>query len=386
MFGSIIGIGFICGSVCSLLPHFFSSSFSFGNSFLSACKTLNLNSGDSLPRVNAEYTHAWGTRLLVGLPIGLPSAKFFDNRNAIAEALRVSPDNLEIRYDDGLILDIITQPMPSKVPYRAGSAYRVLIGVNKRGEPRYYDFDGPYPHLLIAGISGGGKSVILRSILTSLAEGPAPDLYLCDLKGGVELGIFRGLACVKGFATELGEVLQVATEIETEMKRRYNVMAANGSQSWAGDKAVLVVDELADLKVRPGDPDRNLKAAIKTKLTNLSAKGRAAGIVMVLATQRPSADVVDGLIKTNIAASICFRTRDDTQSRIVLDHNGAADLPDIPGRLIFQTAHDETLQAPFLSADDAKKIVAGLPQREEVNRYESYADQVEPLDGNSIEL
>lgn len=386
MFGSIIGIGFICGSVCSLLPHFFSSSFSFGNSFLSACRTLHLVAGDAQPMVNAEYTHAWGTRLLVGLPIGLPSAKFFDNRNAIAEALRVAPDDLEMRYDDGLILDIITQPMPSKVPYRSGTAYRVCIGVNKRGEPRHYDFDGPYPHLLIAGISGGGKSVMLRSILTSLAEGPAPDLYLCDLKGGVELGIFRGLACVKGFATELSEVLRVATEIEAEMKRRYGVMAANGSQSWAGDKAVLVVDELADFKVRPGDPDRSVKAAIKTKLTNLSAKGRAAGVVIVLATQRPSADVVDGLIKTNIAASICFRTRDDTQSRIVLDHNGAADLPDIPGRLIFQTAHDETLQAPFLSAENARKIIAGLPQREEVIRYESYADQIEPMDGNSIEL
>ncbi|WP_160045662.1 hypothetical protein [Paenibacillus sp. USDA918EY] len=197
---------------------------------------------------------------------------------------------------------------------------------------------------------------------------------------------FRSLECVKGFATELGEVLKVATEIETEMKRRYSIMAANGSQSWAGDKAVLVVDELADFKVRPGDPDRVIKAAIKTKLTNLSAKGRAAGVILVLATQRPSADVVDGLIKTNIAASICFRTRDDTQSRIVLDHNGAADLPDIPGRLIFQTAHDETLQAPFLTAEDAKKIIAGLPQREEVIRYESHTDQAEPLDGNSLEL
>ncbi|MCM3497661.1 FtsK/SpoIIIE domain-containing protein [Paenibacillus lactis] len=386
MIGSIIGIGFICGSLYSLISSFSFSSFDLGKSFLSACKTLGLNSGDLLPMVNAQYAHAWGTRLLVGLPIGLPSAKFFDNRNAIAEALRISPDSLEMRYDDGLIIDIITQPMPTMIPYQAGTAYRVCIGTNKRGELRYYDFDGPYPHLLIAGISGGGKSVMLRSILTTLAVGTTSSLYLCDLKGGVELGIFRKLASVKGFATDLSEVLRVTTQIEAEMIRRYSVMAANGSQSWAGEKAVLVIDELADFKVRPADPDRVVKSAIKTKLTALSAKGRAAGVILVLATQRPSADVIDGLIKTNIAASICFRTRDATQSRIVLDHNGAADLPDIPGRLIFQTARDETLQAPFLSAEEAARLIAGLPQREEVTRYESNATQTEPMDGNFIEL
>ena len=148
----------------------------------------------------------------------------------------------------------------------------------------------------------------------------------------------------------------------------------------------MVIDELADFKVRPADPDKVVKSTIKTKLTTLSAKGRAAGVILVLATQRPSADVIDGLIKTNIAASICFRTRDATQSRIVLDHNGAADLPDIPGRLIFQTAHDETLQAPFLSAEEAIKIVKGLPHHEEVIQNEFNSDQAEPLDGNFIEL
>lgn len=385
MIGSVIGIGLICGSLYSLLSSLSFKSFDLGNSFLLVCKTLNLKSGDSLPMVNAQYDHAWGKRMLVGLPVGLPSSKFTDNHDVIAEALRVSPENLKMRYDNGLIIDIITQPMPDKVAYQSGNEYKVCVGVNNRGEMKYYDFDGSYPHLLIAGISGGGKSVTLRSILTALAEGPAPSLYLCDLKGGVELGIFRKLACVKGFASELSDVLRVTSEIEAEMMRRYSIMVANGSQSWAGDKAVLVIDELADFKVRPADPDKVVKSSIKTKLTALSAKGRAAGVILVLATQRPSADVIDGLIKTNIAASICFRTRDATQSRIVLDHNGAADLPDIPGRLIFQTAHDETLQAPFLSAEDAIRIVSRLPQQE-VKQNESYSDKAEPMDGNSIEL
>ncbi|MFD1957148.1 FtsK/SpoIIIE domain-containing protein [Paenibacillus thailandensis] len=420
-----IGIGLIVGSVGSLISSLkFHSSFDLSKSFLSACKTLGLTVtyGEeiALPSVNKTVPFEWGTRLIVGLPVGLSSQKVIDQRVPLAEALRVDPDNVEMRYaNDGLIVDVITAKMPTMLAYSVGATsphpYRIMIGVNRRGEPRYYDFDGPFPHLLIGGISGGGKSVMLRSILTTLATGPAPDMYLCDLKGGVELGIFRDLACVAGFASTLPDVRTAATAVESEMLRRYAVMAANGTQQWAGKKTLFVVDELADFKTRAGDPDAKLKNEIKAVLTRLSAKGRAAGVLLVLATQRPSADVVDGLIKTNIAASVCFRTRDGVQSRIVIDSPDAASLPDIPGRLIFQTAYDETLQAPYLSADDAKKLIAELPkkskddfrnpevpikitdveenvctfkQKEEPRHVDAnpHTSEVNPLDGNSIEL
>jgi S-DNA-T family DNA segregation ATPase FtsK/SpoIIIE len=395
-----IGFGLVCGSVCSLISSL-SSSFSLRKSFVAACKTLNLSTytgaNVALPSVNAQYQHPWGVRLLCSLPVGLSSAKVIDQKRAIAEAMRVDPVAMEMTYkNDGLVIDIITLPLPDNVPYEAimsAYSYKIPIGVNNRGEWRFYDFDGSYPHLLIGGISGGGKSVILRAILTTLASGPAPDLYLCDLKGGVELGIFRQLACVKGFAITLSDILKNATTIEAEMERRYSIMAANGSQSWEGKKAVFVIDELADFKVRPNDPDKEVKSRIKTKLTVLSAKGRAAGVLLVLATQRPSADVVDGLIKTNIAASICFRTRDAVQSRIVLDHDGAADLPEIPGRLIYQTARDEVLQAPFLSADEARQIISALPQHEQRKvdeKNETYQSEkpseIRPVDFDHAEL
>lgn len=104
--------------------------------------------------------------------------------------------------------------MPDSVPFDDASqslGCRVFVGVNRRGERRYYDFDGPYPHLLIAGISGGGKSVMMRSIITSLAGtgGSDQELYLCDLKGGVELRLFRNLQCVKAFAVSLSDVLEI---------------------------------------------------------------------------------------------------------------------------------------------------------------------------------
>lgn len=396
-----IGFGLICSSVYVLFKSLsFSSSFDLNKQLLSTCRTLGLSVqyGDeiALPQINATYPQSWGTRLLVGLPTGLASQKVIDQKQAIAEALRVSIDDIEMSYrNDGLVIDIFTQPMPEKVPYVRSDdpdSYKALIGVTRRGEERYYDFNGPYPHLLIAGISGGGKSVILRSILTTLVTGPRPELYLCDLKGGVELGMFRNLKNIAGFATTLEEMRVISYAIENEMKRRYAVMAANDSQEWSGNKAILVMDELADLKSRAGDPDAKLKSEIKGILTRLSAKGRAAGVIIVLATQRPSADIVDGLIKTNIAASVCFRTRDGVQSRIILDNTSAEALPDIPGRLIFQTAHDETLQAPFLSATEARKIIATLPKKEheEVTDYvvnsESNTSEVFTLDGNTCEL
>ncbi|WP_373872063.1 FtsK/SpoIIIE domain-containing protein [Paenibacillus lactis] len=77
----------------------------------------------------------------------------------------------------------------------------------------------------MAGISGGGKSVMIRSILTSLAGAGGQELYLCDLKGGVELGLFKSLQCVKAFATTLSDVLETATVIKQEMIRRYSVMS-----------------------------------------------------------------------------------------------------------------------------------------------------------------
>ncbi|WP_211749415.1 hypothetical protein [Paenibacillus sp. Marseille-Q4541] len=142
---------------------------------------------------------------------------------------------------------------------------------------------------------------------------------------------------------------------------------------------------------RAGDPDAKLKAEIKAIITRLSAKGRAAGILLVLATQRPSTDSLPGNIKTNVAASISFRTRDTIQSRIILDSPAAADLPDIPGRLIFQTSRDVILQAPYLSAEQARKIIAKLPQKqtqtyEEVAQNESNDSEANPMDGNTIEL
>lgn len=384
-----LGVGLLVGCVGTSLTTLLSSlSLDLTRSLNVAFKALNLgvqHGGEMvLPAINKRIDYEWGTRLLCWLPAGLSSHKVIEQKRAIAEALRAEVD---IYWEGGLIIDVYFGEMPNRSPF-SGSVrhdYKVAIGANRRYETLYYDFAGSFPHLLIGGISGGGKSVLLRLILTQLALGPQPDLHLCDLKGGVELNLYRDLAVTKGFATTIGALRKMVDEVEVEMERRYAIMERNGSQEWHGKRAILVMDELADLKARPKDPEAEIKNAIKGRLTALSAKGRAAGVVIVLCTQRPDASVVDGLIKTNIATSICFRTRDATQSRIILDNNDAAELPDVPGRCIFQQAHDETLQTYYLSYDQAKELLANC-ERKAVEQNEPDAIEDGTLDSNIGEL
>lgn len=380
-----IGMGLIMGSCITLIKTLSPSSLSFKRSLPLIFKALNLGvkHGETLalPIVNAEFKNDWGTRLLCNLPTGLSSVKVIENKTAICEALRAF--DVDIYWQNGLIIDIYPQVMTKDVPYNVAARhdYKVPIGINRRSEIQYYDFAGSFPHLLIGGISGGGKSVILRSILTSLVLGPQPDLYLCDMKGGVELGLFRNLVITKGFATTLADVSKWAAKVESEMNNRYTIMAKNDSQEWEGKRIIFVMDEMADLKTRAGDPDSAIKNSIKSILTRISAKGRAAGVILVLCTQRPSADIVDGLIKTNIATSICFRTRDGIQSRVILDHDGAANLPDIPGRCIYQQAKDEMLQTYYLPYKQAKKLLENCERKADV-KNESGSSESIPLDGD----
>lgn len=384
-----VGVGLLVGCVVTSISTLFSSSsLNLTQTLATTFKSLNLGVqlGDALalPTINKEIAYEWGTRLLCGLPAGLSSHKVIDQKRAIAEALR---SDIDLYWQNGLIIDIFRELMVKKLPFdvKARHDHKIALGVNRRGEVVYYDFAGSFPHFLIGGISGGGKSVLLHSILTQLALGPQPDLYLNDLKGGVELGLYRDLAITKGFGTTIRDVARLATEAETEMERRYAIMARNGSQSWDGKKLIFVWDEMADMKIGKGDPEAAVKASIKMTLTRISAKGRAAGVILLLCTQRPDASVVDGLIKTNIATSLCFRTRDDTQSRIILDNNDAADLPDVPGRCIFQQAHDVTLQTYFITYEQAKKLIAQC-KRKAVESNEPSTDKGYAMDSNIGEL
>lgn len=339
-----------------------------------------------LPKITACQRRSWGVQVRFCIPNGLTSKEFIKHLDAFSEALERDV-HFEYSHPTGLVMDVYRRGLPKRInyTYEPSHSWRVPIGVDRRGEAIYYDFAGPYPHLLNAGISGGGKSVFLRSVLTSLSLGPKPDMYLCDLKGGVELGLFSSFKHVKGFATNLYEVYQVMEEVERELIQRLKWMASKGLQEWRGKRIVAVIDELADFRSGGrGDTNKDLKSAIKEKLTLISAKGRAAGVTLVLSTQRPSADIIDGIIKTNVATTIAFRTRDGIQSRIILDNDKSSDLPDIPGRAIFQQGKDREIQTFFLSYQRAKDLLKNVDRRETDER--SNHQEAITLDADTIIL
>jgi S-DNA-T family DNA segregation ATPase FtsK/SpoIIIE len=196
------------------------------------------------------------------------------------------------------------------------------------------------PHLLIAGATGSGKSVCVNALITSLLMRARPDevrMILVDLKR-VELAPYNGLPhLLQHVIVEPNEAKAVLNWAVREMEDRYKLLAAHGVRNITGFNArpevdgasadgaarmpfiVLIIDELADLIMREG-------RKVEDPVVKIAQKARAVGIHLVLATQRPSVNVVTGLIKANVPSRIAFAMASNVDSRTVLDAQGAEDL------------------------------------------------------------
>ena len=206
----------------------------------------------------------------------------------------------------------------------------VALGEDTAGEPVVADLVD-LPHLLIAGATGSGKSVCINSIVTSLLLTQPPDrlrMLMVDPKR-VELTPFNGIPhLVAPVIVDTDEVLVVLKSLQNEMLRRYKLMEELGVRNIEGynRKApermsflVVIIDELADLM---------MSAAYEAEqgLVRLAQLGRATGIHLILATQRPSVNVVTGLLKANIPGRIAFAVASQVDSRVILDTVGAEKL------------------------------------------------------------
>jgi S-DNA-T family DNA segregation ATPase FtsK/SpoIIIE len=190
-------------------------------------------------------------------------------------------------------------------------------------------------HLLIAGTTGSGKSGCLNALITSVLLRATPDevrMIMIDPKK-VELSSFNGVPhLLAPVVTNMKQATYVLDNICREMDRRYDVLSRNGCQdirqlnkklARAGEEAMpytmVIIDELADLMmVAPSE--------VEDSIIRLGQLGRSCGIHLVVATQRPSVDVVTGMIKTNIPSRIAFAVSSQTDSRIILDQGGAESL------------------------------------------------------------
>jgi len=249
------------------------------------------------------------------------------------------------------------------------AALPIALGKDLEGKPVIADL-AKMPHLLIAGATGSGKSVCVNALITSLLMRAHPDevrLILVDLKR-VELAPYDKLPhLLQHVIVEPSDAKAVLNWAVREMEERYKRLASHGVRNIAAYNArpevasdgaerlpyiVLIIDELADLIMREG-------RKVEDPVVKIAQKARAVGIHLVLATQRPSVNVVTGLIKANVPSRIAFAMASMIDSRTVLDAPGAEDLIG-RGDMLYQpvdAGKPTRIQGAFVSDPEVEGVV-----------------------------
>lgn len=249
---------------------------------------------------------------------------------------------------------------------------RLLIALGKTisGEPFAADL-ARMPHLLIAGSTGSGKSVCLNVILTSLIYRFHPDeirFILIDPKR-LELSVYNGLPHMeKPVVNEMRDAERYLGDAVLEMEERYRTLARAGVRNiddynkTAKERLpylIIVVDELADLMISGLN-------RVESLITRLAQMARAVGIHLILATQRPSVDVITGLIKANFSTRIAFQTATKVDSRTILDANGAEKLLGSGDMLFSSPGMPEAarIHGAYISGDETERVVEFISEQE----------------------
>jgi S-DNA-T family DNA segregation ATPase FtsK/SpoIIIE len=305
---------------------------------------------------------------------------------------------------------LLSEILHSQVYERSSSPLTLALGMDISGDSVVADL-ARMPHLLVAGTTGSGKSVAVNAMLLSLLYKTQPEqvrLILIDPKM-LELSVYEGIPhLLAPVVTDMKEAASALRWCVAEMERRYRLMSALGVRNIAGynrkvkeaaargeplpdplyDPAtafdpeaphpvleplpfiVIVVDEFADMMMVVGKKVEEL-------IARLAQKARAAGIHLILATQRPSVDVITGLIKANIPARIAFQVSARVDSRTILDQMGAEQLLG-QGDMLFLppgTAHPTRIHGAFVADHEVHKVVEHLKSRGRPDYLEGILDE-----------
>lgn len=275
-------------------------------------------------------------------------------------------------------LEIVTlrTMLSSDLMRKSKSKLSVSLGLDVSGNPLIADI-GKMPHVLVAGTTGSGKSVLVNSFITSLLFRASPEevkLILIDPKR-VELTGYNGIPhLMVPVIVEVEKILSALKWATNEMDRRYKTFAERGVRNidgyneLAGFQAlpyiIIFIDELADLMMFA-------PVEVEDTVARLAQMARATGIHLVVATQRPSVDVITGLIKANIPCRIAFNVSSMIDSRVIIDGPGAEKLLGRGDMLYIppDQAKPTRIQGAFVSDKEVKKLVEFLKSKSPAVEY-----------------
>lgn len=310
---------------------------------------------------------------------GVKLAKIVGLHNDLALALSAHPIRIEAPIPGKGLVGIevpnkavalvrLRELLSAEAFQSARSPLTFVLGKDVSGSPLVADLER-MPHLLVAGATGSGKSVLINCLLASLLYRNGPmtlKLLLVDPKR-VELPLYNGIPhLLSPVIIEPEKTINALRWAVAEMDRRYELLSASGRRDITSynqgrrvgellPRIVIVIDELADIMARHA---RDVENAV----VRLAQIARAVGIHLVLATQRPSVDVITGLIKANITSRIAFKVASAVDSRTILDSSGAEKLLGSGDMLFLATDHTKPrrIQGGYVAEEELRRVVAHL--------------------------
>lgn len=300
--------------------------------------------------------------------------------------------NLEFKFDSNTVTmiqyvtvlnNLYNYVYEEWAPIMARHSLPIIAGKDQHGKLFAYNMIDN-PHLLIAGETGSGKSVMLRSIITSLIQHKRKGLkiHLCDLKRS-EFHLFRNVDIVESVLTDKTDVGNCVAWFHDQLMKRGKLLDSyevehidkyNELTNKKLDYLVLCIDEFSIL--------RDQKETME-QIKDLTTLGRALGIFVILSTQRPDRNIVEGMLKANLTVRYAFRHADKVNSRITLGDGLKLSASDIreneKGKFLMRYTGVNVLQSPFLDADEAKKLLETYKTKTTRRRSEEEIIDMEPF-------
>lgn len=323
------------------------------------------NKEEQYPKLIKSYTGDLGTVYLFNVPIGLNMSHF----EKIKDSLEIQLKNpISIRVKSGFIeIETIEKKLSSNIPYQLpkrypGEGIRIPIGDSLNGEV-VLDLKSD-PHTVVSGVTGGGKSVCVKSMITSIMSTYKPSevsFYFIDFKI-VELSLFEKCTdYVKAYVTEIDEAKELLADLMSECKRRYKLFKSKGvtnihdynrlvSNKDKLKQQIIVIEEFVEFT-------QDKKKTAMGLLKRFSSLARASGQYLILTGQRFDNTVIDLVLRNNLSNRVIFQMSDEANSKLLLDVSGAETI-NIKGRCYVKVKADITeCQSYFISDSEVKKLI-----------------------------